>query len=69
MKVLKMRIHLTFSRDCIPVKMVRVKQGKKKNGIKEEMTVSCERDRFQIIHRLVNHSEDLVCVQSEIMSL
>lgn len=48
--------------------MVRVKH-EKKNGIKEEMTVSCKRDGFQIIHRLVNHSEDLVCVQSEIMSL
>lgn len=69
MKVLKMRIHLTFSRNRIPVKMVRVKHEKKKNGIKEEMTVSCKRDGFQIIHRLVNHSEDLVCVQSEIMSL
>lgn len=68
MKVLKMRIHLTFSRNCIPVKMVRVKH-EKKNGIKEEMTVSCKRDGFQIIHRLVNHSEDLVCGQSEIMSL
>lgn len=36
MKVLKMRIHLTFSRDCIPVKMVRVKQGKKKMGLKKK---------------------------------
>lgn len=37
MKVLKMRIHLTFSRDCIPVKMVRVKQGKKKKmGLKKK---------------------------------
>ena len=66
----KMRIHLTFSRNCIPVKTVRVKQGekKKKKGIKE-MTVSCEGDRFQIIHRLVDYFEDLACAQSEMMSL
>lgn len=63
----KMRIHLTFSRNCIPVKTVRVKQGEK-NGIKE-MTVSCGGDRFQIIHRLVDYFEDLACAQSEVMSL